>query len=55
MTDADAINVAKQKCCGPIVKLEDDDWLKPHGVIIVDLATNPPTVSRIDDEFPHLR
>ena len=56
MTDEKAIRIALLSPYNPQrVKLRDDDLMKPHGVIIVDLATNPPTVTRVDDEFPHLR
>ena len=55
MTDDDAIQIARRRGYGPIVKLEDDEWTKPHGIIIVDLAATPPTVTRVADEHPHLR
>jgi len=56
MTDERAIIIARNSPYNPKrVKIRDDDYRKPHGVIIVDLQTSPPTVTRIDDEFPNLR
>ena len=56
VTDEKAIRIALLSPYNPQrVKLRDDDLMKPYGVIIVDLTTRPPTVTRVDDEFPHLR
>jgi hypothetical protein len=54
MTDERAIEIARAYGT-QIVKIPDDDLTRPHGVIIVDLQSKPPTVARIDDEHPHLR
>jgi hypothetical protein len=56
VTDDEAIRIAK---CSPYspntVKIPNGSYEKPHAVIVVDLGSRPPRVTRIDDEHPHLR
>lgn len=55
MTDEQAIEAARRSGYGPIVKVPNYSYEKPHAIIVVDLSVTPPTVRRIDDEHPHLR
>jgi hypothetical protein len=56
MTDEEAIKIARRSPYAPnFVKIPNYSHDKPHATIEVDLTQNPPTVTRIDDEHPHLR
>ena len=55
MTDDEAIRIAKRSPYSHTVKIPNYSYDKPHAVIVVDLDTRPPTVTRVDDEHPHLR
>ena len=56
MTDDEAIRIARRSPYSPnTVKIPNGSYEKPHAVIVVDLDAKPPKVTRIDDEYPHLR
>lgn len=55
MTDEEAIRRARASGFGPVVKVLNGSLTKPYEVITVDLHSNPPRVTRVDDPYPHIR